>query len=294
MQSTLSRLSFLLKTAGIPEDVDEDDAATVILDFMRPILSDFSFAAKDMNATHVVRAALCVLSGLPVISERRGKSSKHQHSVGLSQPLDSLLLQPDCFVIDSSCCFPVPESFQDLLGTTVIEGLLSLSAPDLQGLCVDTSGAAVTAFIVRVLFSPDVIEGGSDLGNRLLRAVLEWKDDPSNLDGPTVLYAMSGERSGSYFLETALLSCEPAFFVEAVGRAVKTRAAEYAEDNSANFVLQTILRRLLAAVGGASGSVDPEVLQLVCLLLIRVCGLLCVMNDVYLSDCCFGGGVDRA
>lgn len=270
LQSTISRLCYILKNTGIPDDIDEDDAVAVIFEFVQPILSDFNFSAKDMNATHVLRAVLCMLAGLPVVSEKRGKSSKHQHSVGLSEPLDSLMLQPDGFFIDRSFCFSVPESFHDLLGTTVIEGLLSLRPDELQALVVDTSGAAVIAFIIRVLFSPGVIEGGPELADRLLRAVLEWKDDPTNLDGPTIFYAMAGDRSGSYFLETAMQCCGIDFFVEVIKRAVHTRCAEYSEDNSANFVMQTILRRLLSAVGNESNEVDPVVLQLV-----RACASLC-------------------
>ncbi|CAM9708221.1 unnamed protein product, partial [Ectocarpus fasciculatus] len=252
-QSTLSRLCYLLKSVGIPDDIDEDDVIAIILEFMQPVLSDFNFSAKDMNATHVLRAVLCALAGLPVISERRGKTSKHQHSVGLSEPLDSLLLQPDGFHIDSACSFSVPDSFHELLGTTVIEGLLGLQARDLQTLVVDLSGAAVVSFIVRILFSPGLIEGGPELGDRLVRAVLEWKDDRNNDDGPTVFYAMAGERSGSFFLETMLQCCKTDFFLDITERAVKTRTMEYAEDNSANFVLQTILRRLLSAVRRAVG-----------------------------------------
>lgn len=249
----------MLKSSGIPDDVDEDDAVSVILEFLEPVLSDFIASAKDMNATHVARAALCLLAGLPVISERRGKSSKHQHSVGLSQPLDSLLLQPNGFHIDRSVCFSVPDSFHELLGTTVVSGLLSLPSSQLQSLVVDLSGAAVISFVLRVLFSPGVIDGGPELADQLVRTVLEWKEDKSNDDGPAVFYAMSGERSGSYFLETLLQCCSIELYLEIVERAVKLRSTEYAEDNSANFVLQTVLRRLLVeAEGRVVASDEPS------------------------------------
>jgi hypothetical protein len=235
-----------LKNSGIPDDVDEDDAVTVILEFFAPIMEDFVGASKDMNATHVLRAGLCMLAGLPVISERRGKASKHQHSVALSEPLDALLRQPEGFHLDSSLCFAVPDSFQELLGSTVAGGLLSLPASELQNLVVDLSGAAVISFVLRVLFSPGVIEGGPDLADRLVRRVLEWRDDKSDDSGPAVLYAMCGEKSGSYFLETVMQCCGIELFLELTERAVRGKAAEYGEDATANFVLQTILRRLLA------------------------------------------------
>lgn len=96
---------------GIPDDIDEENAVVTILDFMNPLLSEISWLAKDTCATHVIRSAFCVLAGLPVVSEKRGKNAKHQHSVGLSEPLENMLKQPDGFFIDSSFCFSVPDSF---------------------------------------------------------------------------------------------------------------------------------------------------------------------------------------
>ena len=218
----------------------------VITEFMKPLFEDFVSTAKDINSAHVVRSALCLLAGLPVVSERRGKTSKHKHSVGLSEPLDTLLLPPDGFHIDSSCCFSVPDTFHELIGTVVIEKLLSLRLQDLQTLVVDIYGATVISFTLRVLFSSGIIDGGPELAERLSRVILDWEEGQSNDNGPTVFYAMAGERSGSYFIETLLQCCGKQMFLDIAERAVQTRCVEYVEHNSANFVLQTVLRRLVS------------------------------------------------
>ena len=68
---------------------------------------------KDMNGTHVVRAAIATLTGIPVLSERKGKESKHQHSVPLTEPFDSVMC-PTHFYVNKEKCFPVPDDFHGI------------------------------------------------------------------------------------------------------------------------------------------------------------------------------------
>ena len=59
--------------------------------------------------------SLPLLTGIPIVSERKGKGSKHQHSVSLSEPLESLLV-PGKFYMDKRKSFGVPEEFHEALG----------------------------------------------------------------------------------------------------------------------------------------------------------------------------------
>lgn len=74
---------------------------------------------------------------LTVVSERKGKESKHQHSISLSEPLESLL-EPGRFYVDYKKCFTVPTDFHEQLGTAGAT-LLSLTSLELQDLIADTS-----------------------------------------------------------------------------------------------------------------------------------------------------------
>ena len=109
----MSRLCYLLKNNSIPTDMDEGEVAEAILAFVRPILAELNWAAKEPSVSHVLRSIICLLAGIPVVSEKRGKASKHQHSVALSQPLESMLVPGACF-IDQECCFTVPEAFHGI------------------------------------------------------------------------------------------------------------------------------------------------------------------------------------
>ncbi len=51
------------------------------------------------------------------------------------------------------------------------------------------------------------------------------------------------------------------FFVDVCQRAILTRAIEYVEDNAANFVFQTVLRRLVSVF--QSGVIDSSISNLV-------------------------------
>jgi hypothetical protein len=109
LQAILARLCFILKNEGIG-DADEDYLKQVVLEFVGAMLAEISWLAKDLNGSHVIRSCICALAGIPVISERKGKGSKHQHSVSLSEPLESLVA-PGKFYINKKVCFGVPDDF---------------------------------------------------------------------------------------------------------------------------------------------------------------------------------------
>lgn len=74
-------------------------------------MDNMSWLANEINGSHVVRSLLCLLSGIPVICERKGKNSKHQHSVMHSIELSDALVNG---TINTSISFTVPPSFHGM------------------------------------------------------------------------------------------------------------------------------------------------------------------------------------
>ena len=72
-------------------DIQQLESSVVL--FCETILKEITWLCKDLCGSHVIRAAICTLIGMPVISERKGKTGKHQHAVSLTEPLETLLLQ---------------------------------------------------------------------------------------------------------------------------------------------------------------------------------------------------------
>lgn len=120
-QAIISRLCYLIKHNEVEDDHDMSSLETAILSFVQPLLESFKLIANDISGSHVLRSVMCLLSGLPCISEKKGKNSKHQHAVSLSEPLETLLVNSQQSneqnvtnakrIIDSRFCFSVPSSF---------------------------------------------------------------------------------------------------------------------------------------------------------------------------------------
>jgi hypothetical protein len=70
LQAILSRLCFILKNEGIGS-VEEDSLKQTVLEFVGAMLTEISWLAKDLNASHVIRSVICALAGMPVVSERK-------------------------------------------------------------------------------------------------------------------------------------------------------------------------------------------------------------------------------
>jgi len=73
--------------------VDIHQLESSVILFCETILKEISWLCKDLCGSHVIRAAICALIGMPLISERKGKAGKHQHAVSLTEPLETLLIQ---------------------------------------------------------------------------------------------------------------------------------------------------------------------------------------------------------
>jgi hypothetical protein len=247
IQAIVARLCCLLKNNGVENSDQEKELIDATLGFARPVLAEVTWLAKELSASHVIRALICVLAGIPVVSARKGKQSKHQHSVDLCETLENLL-EPKRFYVSVKSTFPVPTEFHEALGGSLAL-LASLPTAELQDLVADSSSSAVLGLALRVVSNPELIEGGPALGERLARQTLNWGDNDEGATlGAPIFYGMSADKAGSYFLEAAIECCALPLFIVICEHAVIGRASEYAQESTANFVLQSVMRRLAAEI----------------------------------------------
>jgi hypothetical protein len=207
LQAVMSRTSYMLlhELDVIGEDVDEDEFITAVHSICEPLTAEVSWLAKDINGSHVVRAMIALLAGLPIIAERKSKNSKHQHSIAHSVPLEKLL-RADRFYFDSDKSCSVPESFHETL-IKLSSALAALPGDDLRSMACDSTGGGVLGLLLRVLSAPDIVAGGPAAALSLVRAVLSWSEDQPERNAE-IVFNMSGDKSGAYFLETAI-ECAP-------------------------------------------------------------------------------------
>ena len=260
-QAIMARLCSLLKFAGVESGEQESELIEALLAFATPVLAEISWLAKELSASHVIRALICILVGMPVVSARKGKQSKHQHSMELCESLDNLL-EPQRFYISKTCTFPVPDEFHETLGVG-LASLAALSTADLQDLVADSSSSAVLGLAMRVVSCPDLVQGGPELGERLARQIINWDESEEGASvGAPVFYGMSADKAGSYFLEATVECCSLPLFMALCANAVVGRASEYAQEGTSNFVLQSVLRRLSAEIlNGGSGDIGVDQLS---------------------------------
>lgn len=258
LQTLISRLCYIIKFEDYGAfDKPLDVVTTTVLAFVSPIMAEMSWLSKELSATHVIRSIVCLLAGIPMISEKKGKGSKHSHSVGLSEPIETLL-EPNRFYISKSAGYTVPVSFHELLVSSVQNLLDTISSRELQMIIADASGAAVLGLLVRVLSSPYLVGAsdntagpGPELCSKMFSIALSIP--PPTLESDvapcSVFYAMAGDRSGSYFLESLIECCSLEFLLgllkcTSLSSGTPEGVYEYADDNCGNFVLQAVLRRL--------------------------------------------------
>ena len=158
LQSLISRLCYILRTKGIhghnddnDNELDPNELRESFLELINPLIDEISWLIKDICATHVIRAIFSALAGIPVISERKGKNSQHQHSVPYTEFLENILKEnngKNCINIDYS--FNVPEEFQMKLLSAVLN-LLKLSSSDLHELVADVSGIIIITIIIIII-----------------------------------------------------------------------------------------------------------------------------------------------
>lgn len=248
-----------------------------------PVMKEISWLILEQSASHVVRSMLSLLAGIPTIAERKGKNSKHQHSISLAEPLDTLL-EAGLFYVSSKATYAVPSRFHgkdSVVGTrgsgmsdaqchtavfhsagilvSSVDILLKLSTKELERLIADFSSSAVLGLLIRILSNPALLQNGANgpqLAQQLFCAALGWTACPAQPSPEAVpagvqdvFYAMAGDRAGSYFLE-ALIECSGTdFLLSVVSSSILGKCREYVEDGSGNFVLQAILRRLSCELG---------------------------------------------
>lgn len=253
IQAICARLCYLLKSEGVGH-LEEDFVKQIILSFSHPLLQEICWLSQDMNGSHVIRYIACLLAGIPAISERKGSGSKHPHSCSLSEPLDKLI-SPIHFYIESIHFFDVPDEFHECLGTAM-SFLIDIKSSDLQIMIANASSSAVLSLLIRIMANHEIILGGVSLVNRLIKNALDW--DTSDDNSMQTIYAMSGDQSGSYFLETTMECCDLDLFHGIVSKSIICQLKPFINDRSANFVIQAILRRVSVIL---SKSEDDRILE---------------------------------
>lgn len=256
----------MIQTNGIDEE-DADSFEEVVLALLNPLLAEISWLARDVSASHVLRSAISLLMGLPVIAERKGKASKHQHSVSYSVTLDTLLT-PGHLTIDRRHFFDVPSGFYEAIERT-IESFSELESSILHELLADTSSCAVITLLYRVASASHPLSRGPELSDTLLRRILEWSTD-SEAVNTELFYAMAGDKCASHFLEMAIEVTALDIILPVLEAALAGRVGEYAKDGAANFIVQAAMRRLcleLEQSSAPTGDVLLRVLNLSSLLI---------------------------
>ena len=259
LQTSIGRVCHLIRS-GETYDVENDIIESTVLDFAEPILANFAWLAGEISGSHVLRSVICLLTGMPLISERKSASSKHQHSVPMSEPLDKLIVN-DLYYIDKKLCFVVPKGFHGALYKTVESSLLGdgngeekqANSHVLQLMISDTSCCATLVILLRILFTPELVDGGRELAQRIVSCAMEWTSTIDSTGkvvdvGADVFYAMGGDKSGSYFLEAVIECCSVPFLIDMTRRSLLLRSSEtiqeFVEDSVANFIIQSVLKRM--------------------------------------------------
>ncbi|RYH17588.1 hypothetical protein EON65_28380 [archaeon] len=101
---------YLLRNQQL-EEADLKKAYAAIIGFTTPVLQEISWLGKEMSASHVIRSSISLVLGLPLVAEKKGKMSKHKHSIGYSEPMESLLV-PGHFFISEKKAYSMPPAVQ--------------------------------------------------------------------------------------------------------------------------------------------------------------------------------------
>lgn len=182
LQAIASRLCYIVKFDGLSDDETEEMESTIIA-FVTPFIQEITWLCREISASHVIRSFLSLLVGVPTISEKKGKNSKHQHSVNLSEPLEALIKDAGKFYISKSVSFTVPQQFHDIV-FDACDAFLQLSSRELQLMIADSSGCAVLVLLIRILSNPTLIaaygKSPHTIAEQLFHLSLECSDDLSS------------------------------------------------------------------------------------------------------------------
>lgn len=199
----------------------------------------------DVSGSHTGRGFLQVLGGLPILSEKRGKQSRHAHSIRTAVGAGSIGTTPGgrqdrspvspCATVDPEAFekwstplkYRVPPSFKNALADVTAE-LSALSAGDLQAFACSTSGCPLLVMLLRVYANLAVDPASGRLPSvepespaiDLVKKILQWEDKDRSVK---VVYAMSGESTASHLLEAVLWLLPEEFFRELYHRCFENR-----------------------------------------------------------------------
>ena len=217
----------------------------IVLSLVAELKGTWVELLDDVSGSHTGRGFLQVLGGVPILSERRGKHSRHSHSVGTavnvgrggttpsggqdrSQGSPGASVDPEAFVRWSTPIkHRIPPSFESAL-TEITAELAALPARELQGLACSTSGCPLFVMMLRVYANlawdpasgrlPSLEQESTAMD--LVTKILQWEDEGRSAE---VVYAMSGESTASHFLEAVLWLSPKRFFQEMYRRCFETR-----------------------------------------------------------------------
>lgn len=142
-----------------------------------------------------------------------------------------------------------------------IDSLLNKSKRELQLLIADTSSCALMSLLIRILSNPEIYPSEESIPRlfKLYETVLEFPRSSDNNGANSVFYSMSGDKSGSYFLQV-MLECsslsheylpntshtidQNALHMIVLHDCILGSIHEYVTDAYGNFVIQSIIRKL--------------------------------------------------
>ena len=231
-----------------------DRMQDVVLSLVSELSGTWAELLADVSGSHVGRGFLQVLGGLPILSEKRGRQSRHSHSIGTAVGTDrrghgssaggaghpksalegtnkghsATTIDPEALEKWSTPFkHLVPRSFEVALGGVTSE-LAALPAGELQALACGTFGCPTMVMLLRVHGNLAVdpacgrlpgLEQDSD-AMRLVRKTLEWEEEERSVQ---VVYAISGENTASHFLEAVLWLSPKDFFQELYYRCFESK-----------------------------------------------------------------------
>lgn len=240
---------FVIDTQGDRPGVDSRQEVDLLQDIILSLLSEVAGTwpelMADISGSHVGRGFLQVLGGLPILSEQRGKQSRHAHSISsavgptsrisaknamtthpVTQPKDTVSVE----ALDKWSTpykYRVPSSFVAALVEVTAE-LAALPAGELQAQACGVFGCPFLVMLLRVYGNLAVDPTSGQLPRvskrspamLLIAKTLEWEDEARTAE---VVYAMSGESTASCFLEAVLWLSSETFFEEVYKRCFESR-----------------------------------------------------------------------
>lgn len=212
-----------------------DSMQDIVLSLVAELSGTWAELLADISGSHAGRGFLQVLGGLPILSEKRGRQSRHAHSIntavapsaadrsvagnatGEAKASKTSAVDPESLEKWSTPYkFLVPPSFEAALDDVTNE-LVMLPAGELQALACGTFGCPLLVMLLRVHGNLKVDAASGKLpclaaesaAMSIVRKTLEWDNEERSVE---VVYAISGENTASHFLEAVLWLSPAPFF----------------------------------------------------------------------------------